>query len=764
MTAGATPDATATSAPPILPPVPKSKHGFRGPVRWLLSRELLAKLGKLAGEVLYSKELDHRDWMKVDVLDLRTAHHEPGEPFWFDYVADIGDGQLANYNLASLMLGRLSLLPESETTTVDGTPRRRLIALDDPVAARAGGAQKAAGAAADILPRGTFLLVGADTAYHVADLETLTLRTQTPFDWAYQRLHAKRQPAAEDLARPPWIFAIPGNHDLYDSLIGFNKFFARPFDEKADQRTRIADFNRLQTGSYFALDLPHDFRLVAMHSQGGDIDHRQATLLERWVREDAPRDDNPRDDKHRRRIRRKLIVATSQPSTVLGATNKDSREPFEAAELPRPFSQPPGVLPEGAIHLDLSGDVHHYARYLTPGVENYQSVVAGGGAFSHPTCTLRERDKLPGWPPAPVTLYPHEDVSRKETLGRLLQPNRLIAAGLAWIVGGLIAAAGHYGLTSAPCAGQRSGLAECLLGTWPRADAWRSILFDACLILAGLLWWCAYHQKAKLKPKQRERATSARDHLTIWICTGGGAGIAVFGGLLFVSRDHTGGCIGFALVELIATVGLALGAGIGGALGQSLARRILLAIIAVSLGLGVLLLPALLVAYASFERLVLAVASTWALAWLASGLFGWKSFSNRAALVAVSATLYVALWLIPCSIVAGKLALWLPVTEIADRPFSWLSVVAVGGLLTAAWFPGYLALAFALNCHNNEAGITAGVDRFCHFIRFKLEPERITGYVIGVVKLAGPDEELQPILVETFTLTSREAAPPGVAS
>jgi hypothetical protein len=719
---------------------------FRGPVRWLLSRQLLSKLGKLVSELLYSKELDHRDWMKVAVHDLQGTQCGSDEPFWFDYVADIGDGQLANYNLACLMLGRLALMPENETTVVDGTPRRRLVALDDPVASRAGGASRlVSGPDVAILPRGTFLLVGADTAYHVADFETLTQRTQAPFHWAHQRIHGKGLPTAEDPRHAPWIFAIPGNHDLYDSLIGFNKFFARPHDEAADERTRIADFNRLQTGSYFGLDLPHGFRLVAMHSQGGHVDHRQATLLARWVRED----EEPRP------IRRKLIVATSQPSTVFRATNKDSRRPFEAAKLPRPFAKSPDAWPDNAIHLDLSGDVHHYERYVARAPENYQSVVAGGGAFSHPTYTVRARDRNLAWPPDPVTLYPRADVSLATTLMRLLQPNRLFAGGLVWLVGGLIAGSGCYGLAWAPWLRGGGQRAEGIHRWWPRAVPWTEVTFDACLIVAGLVWWWAHRRAGVLKFEQRGRATTWRDHFPVSFATGLGI-LIVLSAIAGAPPEHTIGRIGFAVVALIATLGLALGAGVGGALGQSVARRAVLSTIAVSLGVSVLVLPTLLIRYATWQRLVLAIACTWLVALLASALFATVRFSHRALLVVLTGALYATLLLVPCWVVAANLGFWShPSETLGDLPGHWaVFAFGVGALLTCVWFPGYLALAFSLNCHNNEAGITVRVDRFCHFIRFKLEPERITGYVIGVAKLADASSELRPVVVETFTLTS----------
>jgi hypothetical protein len=54
-----------------------------------------------------------------------------------------------------------------------------------------------------------------------------------------------------------------------------------------------------------------------------------------------------------------------------------------------------------------------------------------------------------------------------------------------------------------------------------------------------------------------------------------------------------------------------------------------------------------------------------------------------------------------------------------------------GGFFSCVWFGWYLAVALGFNAHNNEAGGAARLDAYRHFIRFKLEPDRITGYVIG---------------------------------
>jgi hypothetical protein len=83
----------------------------------------------------------------------------------------------------------------------------------------------------------------------------------------------------------------------------------------------------------------------------------------------------------------------------------------------------------------------------------------------------------------------------------------------------------------------------------------------------------------------------------------------------------------------------------------------------------------------------------------------------------------------------------------------------VGALLGCVWFGAYLAFALSIGCHNNEAGSAARIDRFCHFIRIKLERDRITCYVIGFEELANANEPLQPKLIDEFHLGEARSGP-----
>lgn len=78
-----------------------------------------------------------------------------------------------------------------------------------------------------------------------------------------------------------------------------------------------------------------------------------------------------------------------------------------------------------------------------------------------------------------------------------------------------------------------------------------------------------------------------------------------------------------------------------------------------------------------------------------------------------------------------------------------------GAALTCVWFGWYLASALAFGGHNNEAGGAAQIDRHRHFIRFKVQKDRLTGYVIGIADPGHIGRELPVHLVEVFELVPK---------
>lgn len=407
---------------------------FEPPVAWLGGRELVASLKLIILYSLFGGKLDSRDWMtgianlvgdSAQVHSLSKGEMKKGvytsvvetlpaageltpDEFWFDYVADSGDGQMPTYNIAYLCMRDLRL------PTNDGER---------------------------VLPRGKFLFMGGDTAYHVADYETLAKRFQAPFWWAYNDLVLEREIPEEEVDKRRPIFGIPGNHDYYDALDGFNRQFRRPSTGEDDPLSRepllqLPTFERHQEASYVALRLPFDWWLWGLDIERSDIDFRQQTFFTKVNEEYKPK---------------KLIVATPSPTTVFGkylGKDNDLAKVFKAIGLKRPFLKEKEELEPGECRLDLSGDVHHYARYWGPAGgqnprvkqdkhhpsdENYASVVSGGGgAFFDPTNTnLREVEEQ--------ALYPSVSESLTAMSGEILNFSNIRRGGFVHYIGAFIA-------------------------------------------------------------------------------------------------------------------------------------------------------------------------------------------------------------------------------------------------------------------------------------------------------------------------------------
>src|SRR5215216_3617238 len=120
----------------------RGKRRFEAPVGWLLGRQLLRSLKGTLLYTTFGKKLDPRDWMEPRIFPSevraealhqwrvqfeRKDHPERDDQeasktsqvqsdeefwqdkkeFWFDYIADTGDGSRATYNIAYLCLSDL---------------------------------------------------------------------------------------------------------------------------------------------------------------------------------------------------------------------------------------------------------------------------------------------------------------------------------------------------------------------------------------------------------------------------------------------------------------------------------------------------------------------------------------------------------------------------------------------------------------------------------------------------------------------------------
>ncbi|MBV9930842.1 MAG: hypothetical protein JO013_07840, partial [Alphaproteobacteria bacterium] len=336
-------------------------------------------------------------------LDSECDYSDAGgtDGFWLDYVADTGDGWNPTYAVARL-LAQAALAPTAA----------------------------AAGQAAPSLPRGAVLVMGGDEVYPTPSLEEYDDRLRHPFDAAWEA--ESGVPAG---GKRPDLFAVPGNHDWYDGLRSFFQLFCRrtiKADGQAGTDRRgavICGRQTHQTRSYFALKLPGNWWLWAMDSQlAGYIDQPQVDyfqfVAQRWMEPGS-----------------RLILCTGTPDwEYVRKSNPGIFDTLSYVERLAPAVQSKGHQ----LKLLLSGDSHHYARFVENGLNHI--TCGGGGAFLHPTHHL-PKDPIdfqtsypePGVPYDPAkspyarrltiarkqgtneeALYPDRATSRRLTAGNLL--------------------------------------------------------------------------------------------------------------------------------------------------------------------------------------------------------------------------------------------------------------------------------------------------------------------------------------------------------
>ena len=378
----------------------------RGMAEWY-NPVLLVQTGiRVAISTVFGEMADRREAMAAanaiagQPFDTSFDYRERGsdDGFWFDFVADTGDGWNPTFAVAQLVTA-----PELEPR---GAPRA--------------------------LPRGRVLLLGGDQVYPTASLEEYKDRFLYPFEEALERLEENGE-----AGEMPDLYAIPGNHDWYDGLSAFFSIFCRRRIETpgtvgiSRPGKVIAGRKTLQTRSYFALRLTEGWWVWGTDSQlKGYIDQPQIDFFQYvasyWMEDSS-----------------KLILCVGAPhwayANEQNADNEFStfsylerlasmaRKPFEPGEeeAGKTIEE---LEPKGhQLKLVLTGDSHHYVRYIEPrgeGVDPVQSITCGGGgAFLHPTHQLTDR-KFP-WkfpPPGPQQAEQQQTYERHFTVADKVAP------------------------------------------------------------------------------------------------------------------------------------------------------------------------------------------------------------------------------------------------------------------------------------------------------------------------------------------------------
>ncbi|MDH3230927.1 MAG: metallophosphoesterase [Alphaproteobacteria bacterium] len=404
----------------------------RSMVRWFNPLQLAETAVRVAISSIFGEFADRRELTAItrhidpDALDPAYDYSGVRSDFWVDYIADTGDGWNPTYAMARLLA--------TPKLTVNGCPEE--------------------------LPLAGVVVMGGDQVYPTASRDEYAERLVAPFDEAAKTI-PKRKKAD--------LYAIPGNHDWYDGLLAFLGLFSRRRIASSWSRSRdgrvVGGRKTKQVRSYFAIKLPHDWWIWGVDVQlKGYIDQPQidffARAADEWMAEGS-----------------RLIICTGMPSWAYV-------DPDDPEKEFRNFSYLQGIVDAAdrghRLCLVLTGDSHHYSRYLEG---DCQYVTAGGGgAFLHPTHHLE--DKSFDWRyPRPgvrqqsgITNYRREfEIAKDQNTGaESLFPARKTSRRLAWRNLAFAWLNWEYTVTLAAIIGIFTWLisANARIGGWKLSNIW----------------------------------------------------------------------------------------------------------------------------------------------------------------------------------------------------------------------------------------------------------------------------------------------------
>jgi hypothetical protein len=331
------------------------------------------------------------DYTFYDLSEKFDEHNENKDEIWVDYISDLGDGFNSTYTMAHL-LGKMTLKVGKEQ-----------------------------------LKQGDILIMGGDEVYPTPEIEQYNNRLKGPYKAAFpdpddenywlpkDKISLKRQKRAvkeplDPLQRPPFLFAIPGNHDWYDGLSNFIKIFT--------QQRRFGNWQTLQKRSYFAIKLKHDCWIWGTDVQlDSDIDQPQK-LYFKHIGSIMPNNS-------------KIIMCTAEPAWVYRSivpknTSYTRLDYFiknyidnDNGWLEPETDEKTGkkTVKSHQLIATLTGDLHHYAHYCETDKNghqfNHMFTAGGGGAFLHPTHNLpKELTGLINENPVLQNCYPDVKTSK----------------------------------------------------------------------------------------------------------------------------------------------------------------------------------------------------------------------------------------------------------------------------------------------------------------------------------------------------------------
>lgn len=336
------------------------------------------------------------------VLPANNREEEYKKDVWIDYVSDVGDGWNATYAIAQL-LAQPVLTP-------------KINRQDSEIAARGPKEKKNAPKSRKEYPpklyRGDLLIFGGDSVYPKANRNEYRERWAFPYKEAIVG-------CSSNVETLPYAFAIPGNHDWYDSLATFSEMFSgsvvKTFPASSDHPSQQSANGQPSPGwltpqfrSYFAIKLPYgNWWLFGIDTQlHHDLDEAQLFYFKQVAEKMGKKD--------------RVILCCPEPYWIYKSAFQKKENEYEKSRLKILTEE---IIREDRIYVYLAGDLHHYYRIKdSKDFTDFDGVLritaGGGGAFMHPTHG-REMHAYSKDSRYQVFSYPDEKTSRNLALWNL---------------------------------------------------------------------------------------------------------------------------------------------------------------------------------------------------------------------------------------------------------------------------------------------------------------------------------------------------------
>lgn len=295
-------------------------------VGWYNPVQLLHTASEVFISTVFGKHADRRLLESlVDANNLNKKLYydffdKDKKEMWLDYISDVGDGFDSTYTMAYHLARPQLDLPLLKNNQISHSTKQ-----------------------------GEILIFGGDEVYPTASMKSYNVRLIDPYKAAYSRKDSV----------VPSIFAIPGNHDWYDSLVSFSRIFC--------EGHKFFGSKTMQNRSYFALKLIKGWWLFGTDMQlASSLDKPQVEYFSKVMDELEPED--------------RIILCNAEPYWLYSTLYKN-----DPAFNNRNMGFFEGFVLQNRVVVYIAGDRHYYRRHENSETGKQKITAGGGGAFLHPT-------------------------------------------------------------------------------------------------------------------------------------------------------------------------------------------------------------------------------------------------------------------------------------------------------------------------------------------------------------------------------------------